>query len=169
MFCTFFCPKRKYPIFKQLQTCDIEQNKTFIPNFLVTVENLRVVRHAITCFLHLFVPKEEVSGFHNGQSSYFQKLRRVFEVKNHQKSMLRGTLLVKQALITHLIRLISSLSKNPRIKTCAMQKRSPVPNFTPISPIPEGSCRSKTVSRFHEFHPPYLVLYVVWQKYARAL
>ena len=154
MFCTFFCPKRKYPIFKQLQTCDIEQNKTFMPNFLVTVENLRVVRHAITCFLHLFEPKEEVSGFHNGQSSYFQKLRRVFEVKNHQKSMLRGTLLVKQALITHLIRLISSLSKNPRIKTCAMQKRSPVPNFTPISPIPEGSCRSKTVSRFHEFHPP---------------
>ena len=75
-------------------------------------------------------------------------------MKNRQKSMLRGTLLVKRALIMHLIRVISSLSKNPRIKTFAMQKRSPVSNLTPISPIPEGSCRSKTVSRFHEFHPP---------------
>ena len=125
-----------------------------MPNFIVTVENIRVVKHAITCFLHLFEPKEEVFGFHSGQSSYFQKLRWDFEVKNHQKSMLRGTLFVKQALIMHLIRIISSLSKNPRIKTCAMQIRSPVPNFAPISPIPEGSCRSKTVSRFHEFHPP---------------
>ena len=125
-----------------------------MPNFLVTVEHLRVVRHAITCFLHLFEPKEEVSRFHSCQSSYFQKLRRVFEVKNHQKSMLRGTLLVKRALMMLLIRVIGSLSKNPRIKTCAMQIRSPVPNFATISPIPEGSCRSKTVSRFHEFHPP---------------
>ena len=66
-----------------------------MPNFFATVENLREVRHTITCFLHLFEPKEEVSGFHSGQSSYSQKLRRVFEVKNHQKSMLRGTLLSK--------------------------------------------------------------------------
>ena len=30
-----------------------------------------------------------------GKSTYFSKLRRVFEVKNVQKSMLRGTLLSK--------------------------------------------------------------------------
>ena len=77
-------------------------------------------------------------------------------MKNHQKSMLRGTLLVKQALIMHLIRLISSLSKNPRIKVCAMQKRSPVPIFNPkllIPDVPQNNVAQITYGVKHYIAP----------------
>ena len=75
--------------------------------------------------------------------------------------MLRGTLLVKQALIMQLIRLISSLSKNPRIKVCTMQKRSPVPIFSQNLLLQNGTFMAKTVSGFHDFDPPYIAMYVI--------
>ena len=75
--------------------------------------------------------------------------------------MLRGTLLVKRALIMQLIWLVSLLSKNPRIKVCAMQKQSPVPIFSQNPLLRNGTFMAKTVSRFQDFYPPYIALYVI--------
>ena len=60
-------------------------------------------------------------------------------MKNCQKSMLIGTLLVKGALIMLLLWLITLSSKNPRLKVCAIQKQSPVPIFSPNPLLRNGT------------------------------
>ena len=63
-----------------------------------------------------------------------------------------------------LIRLISSLSKNPRIKVCAMQKRSSVPIFNPKLSIPDVLLYQKPSQDFMICTPLYSAVYCLTEK-----